>query len=65
AKLDAALDALDEEDRKIVERFYFEGFSQKQIAEEMRTTAKAVAGRLERAREKLRALMKRKDADEA
>lgn len=64
-KLDAALGALDEDDRKMVERFYFEGFSQKQMAEELQTTAKAVAGRLERARAKLRALIQRKGNDES
>ena len=60
-RLEAALGALDAEGRKIVERFYFEGASQKQIAEELATTPKAVAGRLERAREQLRAWLKRKE----
>jgi DNA-directed RNA polymerase specialized sigma24 family protein len=49
----------------MVEQFYFEGRSQKQIADGRATTAKAVAGRLERARAKLRALINRKDGDEA
>jgi RNA polymerase sigma-70 factor, ECF subfamily len=60
-RMEAALKALDEEGRAIVERFYFEGFSQKQIAEELATTPKAVAGRLERARAQLRAWLKRKE----
>jgi len=64
-KLDAALRALDGDERRIVEWFYFEGRSQKEIAEELATTPKAVAGRLERARNKLRGLMKRKGPDEA
>jgi RNA polymerase sigma-70 factor (ECF subfamily) len=60
-RLEAALGELGDEERNIVERFYFEGASQKQIAEELATTPKAVAGRLERAREQLRAWLKRKE----
>ncbi|HTV39717.1 MAG TPA: sigma-70 family RNA polymerase sigma factor [Candidatus Sulfotelmatobacter sp.] len=52
--LDAALAALDLEERQIVERFYFDRLSQKEIAEQLNITPKAVSSRLERARAKLR-----------
>ncbi len=57
--LDTALLRLEEEDRKIIEWFYFDGLSQKGSAERLETTAKAVSSRLERARSKLRLLLKR------
>ena len=57
--LDAALLALDEEDRKAVEWFYFDGLSHKEIAERLDATPKAVSSRLERARIKLRSLLTR------
>jgi RNA polymerase sigma factor (sigma-70 family) len=57
--LDAALLALDEEDRKAVEWFYFDGLSHKEIAERLDATPKAVSSRLERARVKLHSLLTR------
>lgn len=58
--LDAALSAMEAEERKLIETFYFDNLSQKEIAERLGTTPKAVSSRLERAREKLRASIKRK-----
>ena len=58
--LDAALLALEAEDRQAVECFYFEGLSHKEIAERLGGTPKAVSSRLERARAKLRSLLTRK-----
>ena len=50
---------LEAEDRQLIQVFYFERFNQKQIAEQLNITPKAVSSRLERAREKLRSLVKR------
>lgn len=58
--LDAAMSAMDIEDRQLIECFYFDRLSQKEIAERLVTTPKAVSSRLERAREKLRGLIKRR-----
>jgi len=58
--LDSAMKAMDPEERQLIGYFYFDGLSQKQIAEQLGTTPKAVSSRLERAREKLRGLIKRK-----
>jgi RNA polymerase sigma-70 factor (ECF subfamily) len=58
--LDAALQTMESEDRKVVELFYFDHLSHKEIAEQLSTTPKAISSRLERTREKLRALIKRK-----
>jgi RNA polymerase sigma-70 factor (ECF subfamily) len=58
--LDGALTMLDLEERQLVQCFYFDRLSQKEIAEQLGTTPKAVSSRLERAREKLRLLIKRK-----
>jgi RNA polymerase sigma-70 factor (ECF subfamily) len=58
--LDAALLALEAEDRQAVEWFYFGGLHHKEIAERMGGTPKAVSRRLERARAKLRSLLTRK-----
>jgi RNA polymerase sigma-70 factor (ECF subfamily) len=58
--LDAALNAIDAEDRQLIEYFYFDRLSQKEIATHLGTTPKAVSSRLERAREKLRTLIKRR-----
>jgi RNA polymerase sigma factor (sigma-70 family) len=44
-------------ERQLLEWFYFDGLSQKDIALRLRLTIKAVSGRLERARAKLRALL--------
>jgi len=53
--LDAALLTMDAEERQLLESFYFEQLSQKEIAGQLNVTPKAVSSRLERAREKLRA----------
>ena len=58
--LDAALLALGTEDRQLIEWFYFDGLSQKEIAERLSATPKAISSRLERARAKLRSLLTRK-----
>ena len=58
--LDAALAALDSEEREIIERFYFDRLSQKEIAEQLNITPKAVSSRLERARAKLRSFVTKK-----
>lgn len=52
--LDAALASVDTEEREIIERFYFDRLSQKEVAERLAITPKAVSSRLERARAKLR-----------
>ena len=58
--LDGALTMLETEERQLIQIFYFDRLSQKEIAEQLGTTPKAVSSRLERAREKLRLLIKRK-----
>jgi RNA polymerase sigma factor (sigma-70 family) len=58
--LDGALKMLDAEEQRLIQVFYFDRLSQKEIAEQLGTTPKAVSSRLERAREKLRSLIKRK-----
>jgi RNA polymerase sigma-70 factor, ECF subfamily len=63
-RLDAALLTLDEADRRLVESFYFDGLTQKELAEQLGATPKAVSGRLERARAKLRAWLGGEDARE-
>jgi RNA polymerase sigma-70 factor, ECF subfamily len=63
--LDGALKMLEAEEQQIIQVFYFDRLSQKEIAEQLGTTPKAVSGRLERAREKLRSLIKRKLSHEA
>ena len=55
--VDAALLALEPEDRQVVEWFYFDGLSHKEIAARLQMTDKAVSNRLERARAKLRPLL--------
>ena len=62
--LDAALAAMDADDRQIIEWFYFDSLSQKDIAEKTNTTPKAASSRLERARAKLRLALKRRLAHE-
>jgi len=52
--LDAALKLMEAEERQLIESFYFERLSQKEIAAQLNVTPKAVSSRLERAREKLR-----------
>jgi RNA polymerase sigma-70 factor (ECF subfamily) len=58
--LDAALLAMDAEERQLIEWFYFDRLSQQEIAGQLNATSKAVSGRLERARAKLRSLMTRR-----
>ncbi len=58
--LDAALLAMTAEDQQLIEWFYFDGLSQKEIAERLESTPKAVSSQLERARAKLRSLIKRR-----
>ena len=52
--LDAALASLDMEERQIIEQFYFDRLSHKEMAERLAITPKAVSSRLERARARLR-----------
>lgn len=58
--LDASLTSMEHEERQLIELFYFDRLSQKEIAGRLDTTPKAVSSKLERAREKLRAIIKRK-----
>ena len=58
--LDTALQAMEPDERALIEIFYFDRRSQKEIAEQLNTTPKAISCRLERAREKLRCLIKGK-----
>lgn len=58
--LNAALHQMEPEERQVIESFYFDRLSQKELAEQLDTTPKAISSRLERAREKLRSLIKRK-----
>jgi RNA polymerase sigma factor (sigma-70 family) len=62
--LETALHALDQDDRQIIEWYYFESLSHKQIAERLQATPKAVSSRLERARAKLKLALAQKLADE-
>ena len=62
--LDAALLAMDAEDRQVVEWFYFEHLSHKEIGERLSATPKAVSSRLERARARLRCWLTRKISHE-
>jgi RNA polymerase sigma-70 factor (ECF subfamily) len=57
--LDAALLALEHEERQVVEWFYFDGLRQNEIAERLHITPKAVSSRLERSRAKLRLIINR------
>ncbi len=58
--LDAALLAMGDDERELVEWFYFDKLSHKEIAERLDATPKSVSSHLERARAKLRAAMARK-----
>ena len=62
--LDAALLEMEAEDRQVIELFYFENLSHKEIAGRQGTTPKAVSSRLERARAKLRSTLTRRLAHE-
>jgi len=52
--LDAALQTMEPDERQLIERFYFDGLSHKEIALQLGTTPKAISSRLERARARLR-----------
>ena len=58
--LDAGLLAIEAQDRQLIEWYYFDGLSHKEIAERLSATPKAVSSRLERARSKLRLLLAQK-----
>jgi RNA polymerase sigma-70 factor (ECF subfamily) len=58
--LDGALQMLEAEERQLVQNFYFSRLSQKELAEQLGTTPKAISSRLERAREKLRSIIRRR-----
>ncbi len=58
--LDAALLAMDAEERQFIEWFYFDRLSHKEIAERLGATPKSVSSRLERARAKLRSAITRR-----
>jgi RNA polymerase sigma-70 factor (ECF subfamily) len=58
-KLDAALLSMEAGERKLIEWFYFDGLSHKEIAGKLSATPKAVSSRLERARSRLRSLLAR------
>lgn len=62
--LDAALLAMDAEDRRMVEWFYFDRLSHKEIAERLSATPKSISSRLERVRLKLRTTLARTLSDE-
>ena len=62
--LDAALRELEPEERQLIERFYLDGLSQKEMADQLHLTPKAVSSRLERARLRLRALVTKQLAHE-
>ena len=57
--MDAALLALDADERQAIEWFYFDGLGHAEIASRLNTTAKAVSSRLERVRGKLRLTVNR------
>jgi RNA polymerase sigma-70 factor (ECF subfamily) len=56
-KLDAALLSMQDLERQLIEWFYFDGLSHKEIAGRLSATPKSVSSRLERARAKLRGLL--------
>jgi RNA polymerase sigma-70 factor (ECF subfamily) len=58
--LDAAMLSLDPDDREVVDLFYYQGLSCKEIADHAGVTPKSVSSRLERARLKLRSFVKRR-----
>ena len=58
--LDTALLAIEPDDRQLIEWFYFDGLSHKEIAGRLSATPKAVTSRLERARARLRSLLAQK-----
>ena len=62
--LDAALVEMEDSERQLIEWFYLDGLSQKDIAEKLSLTPKAVSSRLERARARLRVLVAKNLAHE-
>jgi len=64
SNLDTALLSLEPEDRQAVEWFYFDGLSHQEIATRLEATPKAVSSRLERARVKLRSLLRKERSRE-
>lgn len=56
-RLDAALLQMESDDRTLLEWFYFDDLSHKEIARRLSVTPKAVSSRLERARARLRLLL--------
>lgn len=52
--LESAMLSLEEEDRRLVSRHYLDGWSQEELAEEQRTSVKAVESKLARLRRRLR-----------
>lgn len=56
-KLDVALLAMQPDERQLIEWFYFDGLSHKEIAGKLSMTPKAISSRLERARSRLRSLL--------
>jgi RNA polymerase sigma-70 factor (ECF subfamily) len=59
-KLDAALLSMQASERQLIEWFYFNGLSHKEMGERLGATPKAASSRLERARAKLRTLLTQK-----
>lgn len=62
--LNAALEQMGTQDRQVLEWFYFDGLSHKQMAERFGITTKAVSSRLERVRAALRRTLQRRLANE-
>jgi RNA polymerase sigma factor (sigma-70 family) len=58
--LNAALLALEQSDRQLIEWFYFDDAGHQEISRRLNITSKAVSSRLERARAKLRLLLNRR-----
>jgi RNA polymerase sigma factor (sigma-70 family) len=56
-RLDEALNSMECDERQLVEWFYFDKLSHKEIAGQLGVSPKAVSSRLERARARLRALL--------
>jgi RNA polymerase sigma-70 factor (ECF subfamily) len=59
-QLQECLAELDADDRELLEHFYFRGSSHQDLAQARQTTMKAIASKMARLREKLRASMLRK-----
>ncbi len=57
ACLDGALQSMNTDERELLEWFYFDQLSHKEIADRLEATPKSVSSRLERTRAKLRAVL--------